>query len=70
MDKEFKRCRAFGSMFPVTCEAHGDRFKELPADSGRDGASSPPCAQPGGAAFNLSKSIYHFSYWLISRAPR
>lgn len=57
---------------PDMCEVHGDRFKEFPTDSGGDSASSPECprcAKPGGVAFNLSKSIYHFSYWLISRAP-
>lgn len=57
---------------PFMCEVHGDRFKEFPTDSGGDSTSSPEyprCAPTGGVAFNLSKSIYHFSYWLISRAP-
>ncbi len=62
VSKEFSRCRAFDKTLPVAWEGHGYKFKEFPTDS--DGDKMPECprrAPPPGVAFNLSKSIYHFS---------
>ena len=71
VDKEFKKCKDLGRTFPVVCEVHRDKYKEFLEGSGRDNVSSagyPHCTQQGEVPFTLSKSIYHFSYLLISRA--
>ena len=67
----FDSCELEGFWFPVAFYVHWDKFKRFPTDSDRDSLSSkgsPHCAQPGGAASNLSKPIYQFGSLLISRA--
>lgn len=63
--KGSKGAELSGGSFPAACEVHGEKFKEFAADSGTECFLFPlHChhTQPGGAAFNLSKSIHHLSF--------